>query len=93
MRLRVSDTGHGISAQHIPRLSERFYRVSTSRSRDRGGTGLGLAIVKHVLHLHDARLVIESQVGRDSEFSCVFDRESVLEREIAVRSQFMGWSE
>ncbi len=81
VRLRVSDTGHGIPAEHIPRLSERFYRVSTSRSREHGGTGLGLAIVKHVLHLHGARLTIESQAGRGSDFSCVFGAESVLERE------------
>ena len=85
VRLRVSDTGHGIPEQHIPRLSERFYRVSTSRSRERGGTGLGLAIVKHVLHLHGARLTIESQVGRGSSFSCEFVASSVLEREVATR--------
>lgn len=85
VRLRVSDTGHGIPAEHIPRLSERFYRVSTSRSRERGGTGLGLAIVKHVLHLHGASLVIESQVGRGSEFSCVFDASGMLERQVATQ--------
>lgn len=85
VRLRVSDTGHGIPEEHIPRLSERFYRVSTSRSRERGGTGLGLAIVKHVLHLHGASLVIESQVGRGSQFSCVFDASSVLKRQVATQ--------
>src|SRR5690606_17779480 len=72
-RLAVSDTGHGIPAAHLPRLAERFYRVSASRSRERGGTGLGLSIVKHVLHLHGARLTIESDVGRGSTFSCQFD--------------------
>ena len=61
-----------MQAQHIPRLTERFYRVSTSRSRESGGTGLGLSIVKHVLGLHGARLEIESEVGRGSRFSCVF---------------------
>lgn len=70
----VTDTGQGIPAQHIPRLTERFYRVSSSRSRDNGGTGLGLAIVKHVLNAHSARLEIESQQGHGSCFRCVFPR-------------------
>jgi two-component system phosphate regulon sensor histidine kinase PhoR len=68
----VADTGQGIPAQHIPRLTERFYRVSNSRSRETGGTGLGLAIVKHVLSAHGARLEIESTVGKGSTFRCVF---------------------
>jgi len=71
-QLRVTDTGHGIPAAHLPRLTERFYRVSTSRSRESGGTGLGLSIVKHVLQLHDAHLQIESEVGVGSTFTCVF---------------------
>ena len=62
--LAVRDTGYGIPAAHLPRLTERFYRVSTSRSRESGGTGLGLAIVKHVLGLHEAQLRIDSEVGR-----------------------------
>jgi two-component system, OmpR family, phosphate regulon sensor histidine kinase PhoR len=70
--LAVRDTGYGIPAAHLPRLTERFYRVSTSRSRESGGTGLGLAIAKHVLNLHQARLEIESQVGQGSVFSCRF---------------------
>ena len=70
--LEVEDTGHGIPAQHLPRLTERFYRVSSSRSRESGGTGLGLAIVKHVLHLHQARLEIESAAGKGSTFRCRF---------------------
>jgi two-component system phosphate regulon sensor histidine kinase PhoR len=70
--LSVRDSGYGIPATHLPRLTERFYRVSTSRSRESGGTGLGLAIVKHVLGLHEARLEIDSEVGRGSVFSCVF---------------------
>ncbi len=74
-RLAVSDTGYGIPAEHIPRITERFYRVSTSRSRALGGTGLGLSIVKHVLALHGARLEIESEVGRGSTFACVFGPE------------------
>jgi two-component system phosphate regulon sensor histidine kinase PhoR len=68
----VTDTGIGIAAQHIPRLTERFYRVDVGRSRESGGTGLGLAIVKHVLNRHDAQLLIESQVGIGSTFSCLF---------------------
>ncbi|RLJ68168.1 phosphate regulon sensor histidine kinase PhoR [Sulfurisoma sediminicola] len=68
----VTDSGIGIESQHIPRLTERFYRVDRGRSRESGGTGLGLAIVKHVLERHQARLVIESQPGRGSTFRVVF---------------------
>ena len=64
----VTDTGPGISPEHIPRLTERFYRVDRSRSRETGGTGLGLAIVKHVANRHQANLVIESTPGRGSKF-------------------------
>ena len=78
--LSVQDSGYGIPATHLPRLTERFYRVSTSRSRESGGTGLGLAIVKHVLGLHQARLRIDSDVGRGSTFSCMFGPERVLTR-------------
>jgi two-component system phosphate regulon sensor histidine kinase PhoR len=78
--LSVRDSGYGIPAQHLPRLTERFYRVSTSRSRESGGTGLGLSIVKHVLSLHRAHLQIESEVGRGSTFACVFGPERVLPR-------------
>ena len=70
--LGVRDTGEGIDEQHIPRLTERFFRVSRGRSRDSGGTGLGLAIVKHVLARHDAELMISSQPGKGSEFLCRF---------------------
>ncbi len=68
----VSDSGIGFEARHIPRLTERFYRVDSSRSRETGGTGLGLAIVKHVLTRHQGSLDIESEVGRGSRFSAVF---------------------
>ncbi|WP_294065266.1 phosphate regulon sensor histidine kinase PhoR [Silanimonas sp.] len=78
--LAVQDTGYGIPAQHLPRLTERFYRVSTSRARESGGTGLGLSIAKHVLNLHGARLEISSEVGRGSRFACVFGPESVMPR-------------
>lgn len=81
VRLEVEDSGPGIAAEHIDRLTERFYRVSTSRSRATGGTGLGLAIVKHVLLLHQARLDIDSEPGRGSCFSCVFPAERRIERQ------------
>jgi two-component system phosphate regulon sensor histidine kinase PhoR len=77
--LEIVDTGIGIEKKHLDRLTERFYRVDTGRSRREGGTGLGLAIVKHVLDRHDARLAIESQPGRGSRFSCYFPPERVLE--------------
>ncbi|MDQ3288510.1 MAG: phosphate regulon sensor histidine kinase PhoR [Pseudomonadota bacterium] len=79
--LEVRDSGFGIPAAHLPRITERFYRVSTSRSRESGGTGLGLAIVKHVLNLHQARLEIHSEVGRGSSFSCHFRTERLCPRQ------------
>lgn len=74
----VEDEGLGIAPQHIPRITERFYRVDAGRSRERGGTGLGLAIVKHVLLRHRARLKIESEPERGSEFRCCFPPELCL---------------
>lgn len=71
-RLEVGDTGVGIEPHHIPRLTERFYRVDKARSREIGGTGLGLAIVKHVLMRHDAQLQVESEPGQGSTFSWDF---------------------
>ncbi len=68
----VRDNGAGIAAHHIPRLTERFYRVDAGRSRESGGTGLGLAIVKHVLNRHAAQLRIESEPGKGSTFTCDF---------------------
>ncbi len=68
----VADSGIGIAAEHIPRLTERFYRVDRGRSRETGGTGLGLAIVKHVLLRHQAALHIQSEPGKGSEFRIVF---------------------
>lgn len=64
----VRDQGEGIPREHLPRLTERFYRVDSARSRDLGGTGLGLAIVKHIVNRHRGRLVIESELGTGSEF-------------------------
>jgi len=77
-RLSVTDTGEGIAARHIPRLTERLYRVDASHSRDTGGTGLGLAIVKHVLERHDAELEIISSVGGGSTFTCHFPPARVI---------------
>jgi two-component system phosphate regulon sensor histidine kinase PhoR len=67
----VSDTGPGIAKEHLPRLTERFYRVDSSRSRETGGTGLGLAIVKHVVQRHGGTLLIDSMLGRGSSFRIV----------------------
>jgi two-component system phosphate regulon sensor histidine kinase PhoR len=70
--IAVSDTGPGIAREHLPRLTERFYRVDGSRSRDTGGTGLGLSIVKHVVQRHGGELDIQSEVGKGSCFRLVF---------------------
>ena len=67
--LSVRDHGPGIAAEHIPRLTERFYRVNVQESRSRGGTGLGLAIVKHILNRHRGKLAISSEVGAGSCFT------------------------
>ncbi len=74
----VTDSGEGIEAKHIPRLTERFYRVDRGRSRASGGTGLGLAIVKHVLQRHQARLKVESTVGKGSTFTAQFPHDRVI---------------
>jgi two-component system phosphate regulon sensor histidine kinase PhoR len=68
----VQDDGPGIEAQHLPRLTERFYRVDSGRSRETGGTGLGLAIVKHVVQRHGGELRIDSAPGAGSTFRVVF---------------------
>ena len=73
--LAVADTGFGIPSEHIPRLTERFYRVDPGRSRVTGGSGLGLAIVKHVLQRHGARLEVQSTLGEGSSFTCHFPPE------------------
>lgn len=67
--ISVSDQGDGIAREHIPRLTERFYRVDTARSRELGGTGLGLAIVKHIVSRHRGALTIDSKVGEGSRFT------------------------
>ena len=77
-RFEVRDTGDGIPAEHLPRLTERFYRVDPSRSRASGGTGLGLAIVKHVLLRHDSGLEVASKPGIGTTFGCRFPARRVL---------------
>ena len=69
VRVAVADQGEGIAGEHIPRLTERFYRVDTARSRELGGTGLGLAIVKHLVNRHRGRLEITSRLGQGSTFT------------------------
>jgi two-component system phosphate regulon sensor histidine kinase PhoR len=69
--IEVRDSGPGIAAEHLPRLTERFYRVDRSRSRESGGTGLGLAIVKHVMQRHGGSLSISSELGQGSCFKLV----------------------
>ena len=70
--LSVKDTGIGIEEKHIPRLTERFYRVDKGRSRSTGGTGLGLAIVKHIVAQHEAQISLESEEGVGTEIKVVF---------------------
>ncbi len=77
--LSVIDDGIGISHEHLSRLTERFYRVDSGRSRATGGTGLGLAIVKHVLNKHDARLEIESKEGAGSTFRIIFPSTKLID--------------
>ena len=77
--VEVADNGPGIEAKHLPRLTERFYRVDDSRNSATGGTGLGLAIVKHALSRHDARLDISSQVSKGSSFTCHFPKQRVVQ--------------
>jgi two-component system phosphate regulon sensor histidine kinase PhoR len=76
----VQDTGIGIEALHIPRLTERFYRVDPARSRSSGGTGLGLAIAKHVLIRHEGQLKISSEYGKGSLFACIFPMSRTLQQ-------------
>lgn len=82
----VIDTGIGIPAEQIPRITERFYRVDPGRSRESGGTGLGLAIVKHALQRHEGELTIVSREGEGSTFSCRFPKGRVVFRGDAARA-------
>lgn len=81
LHFEVTDSGIGIAQEHLSRLTERFYRVDTARSRDTGGTGLGLAIVKHILERHHAKLTVKSQLGKGSTFRCDFplNRKIIIE--------------
>jgi two-component system phosphate regulon sensor histidine kinase PhoR len=69
IEIAIRDDGPGIAPEHLPRLTERFYRVSAKDSRERGGTGLGLAIVKHIVNRHRGGFLVESQPGRGSAFA------------------------
>ena len=79
----VRDTGIGIEEKHIDRLTERFYRVDRSRSRETGGTGLGLSIVKHILIRHQAKLGITSELGIGSTFSAIFPKARIVKKQVA----------
>jgi two-component system phosphate regulon sensor histidine kinase PhoR len=78
-RISISDTGCGIPEQHLPRLTERFYRVDVGRSREAGGTGLGLSIVKHALEHYRSELEISSDLGKGSTFAFTIPAEFVVE--------------
>jgi two-component system phosphate regulon sensor histidine kinase PhoR len=84
--VEVRDTGIGIAAEHLPRLTERFYRVDAGRSRKLGGSGLGLAIVKHALQRHGGRLEVTSVEGRGSTFTCRFPASRISMREHLARA-------
>ncbi len=83
----VRDTGVGIAPEHLPRLTERFYRVDSGRSRDKGGSGLGLAIVKHSLQRHEGTLSVASVEGRGSTFTCHFPAHRIVPRPDAARDE------
>ena len=83
----VTDTGIGIEQKHIDRLTERFYRIDRSRSRETGGTGLGLSIVKHILSRHQGRLEVESEFGKGSTFSAVFPETRIVNKQIHLSDQ------
>jgi len=89
-KFSVTDSGEGIAAQHLPHLTERFYRVDSARSRASGGTGLGLSIVKHVLLRHNAQLDIQSELGRGSTFTCEFPLTHVVRESTNNRPQALS---
>lgn len=83
--ITVADTGIGVEREHIPRLTERFYRVDGSRSRDTGGTGLGLSIVKHVVQRHGGELDVTSEIGKGSRFSLILPAARIRGSVVAAR--------
>lgn len=87
VRLSVSDVGEGVAPEHLPRLTERFYRVDSGRSRAMGGTGLGLAIVKHIVERHRGRLDIESRVGQGTTVSILLPLAPLSSRRNAIETQ------
>ena len=89
-KFSVTDSGEGIAAEHLPHLTERFYRVDSARSRASGGTGLGLSIVKHVLLRHNAQLDIQSELGRGSTFTCEFPLTHVVRESVGNRAQALS---
>jgi two-component system, OmpR family, phosphate regulon sensor histidine kinase PhoR len=78
LSIEVQDSGPGIASEHIPRLTERFYRIDKSRSRETGGTGLGLAIVKHVILRHQGRMEVHSELGHGSTFALLLPRQRII---------------
>ena len=82
--IEVSDSGIGIAREHLPRLTERFYRVDGSRSRDTGGTGLGLSIVKHVVQRHGGEIDVQSESGKGSTFRLILPALRVRALRVAV---------
>lgn len=84
LQFSVVDTGPGIASEHLPRLTERFYRVDRSRSRESGGTGLGLAIAKHVMQRHGGELKIESELGKGSRFILIFPASRIVVESAAI---------
>lgn len=91
-RFSVTDTGIGIAPEHVPRLTERFYRVDQARSRELGGTGLGLAIVKHVLMRHHGKLEVRSEPGKGSTFAFLFSPELVRRRDESANKKSLSTS-
>ncbi|MDX1740125.1 MAG: ATP-binding protein, partial [Rhodothermales bacterium] len=84
IKISVVDDGIGVSAEHRPRLTERFYRVDKSRSRSQGGTGLGLSIVKHILGAHGKKLQVRSSEGNGSTFGFMLDGVTVSEPQVMM---------
>ena len=87
IRVAVRDFGPGIAPEHLPRLTERFYRVDVAKSRTQGGTGLGLALVKHILNRHGGRLVIASTLGHGATFTAVIPAQNPPEKKITQQNQ------